>query len=53
MQKKRVPDNMYQPSDFIPKGIKINEWSDLEPFFKTLLSRQVNTVDELETYITH
>ena len=25
----------------------------LEPFFKTLLSRKVNTVAELEIYITH
>ena len=44
---------MYQPSDFIPKGTKINEWSDLEPFFKTLLSREVNSIEELETFILH
>ena len=44
---------MYQPSNFIPKGTKINSWDDLKPHFDVLINREVSSQDDLETLITH
>ena len=44
---------MYQPSDFIPKNLVINKWSDLELYSQTLINREISTIEELEIQIQH
>ncbi|MBC8310697.1 MAG: M3 family oligoendopeptidase, partial [Candidatus Marinimicrobia bacterium] len=44
---------MYQPSNFISKGTKINSWDDLKPHFDILINREISSQDDLETLITH
>ena len=41
---KRMHVNMYQPSNFIPDGTKINSWDDLKPHFDVLINRKISNV---------
>ena len=44
---------MYQPSNFISTGTKINAWDDLKPHFDILINREISSQDDLVTLITH
>ena len=44
---------MYQPSNFIPNGTKVNSWDDLKPHFDILINREVASQDDLEILIIH
>jgi len=36
---------------FVPSDFKITDWNKLEPFFKTLLDREINAVADLEHWM--
>jgi oligoendopeptidase F len=38
---------------FLPDKLKITSWEALEPYFKQLLDREINSVQELETWLKH
>jgi hypothetical protein len=39
------------PRHFIPAEFKVTDWESLEPFFKDLLDRKIQTKDELEKWL--
>lgn len=44
---------MYQPSDFIPKDLKIDSWSDIEPYFDKLNQQPIDSKEDLEKLIVY
>ena len=39
------------PRHFVPKDFKVTDWQNLEPFFKDLLERKIETRAELEKWL--
>jgi oligoendopeptidase F len=39
------------PRDYLPKDFKITDWQSLEPYFKELLERPVNSKEDLEAWL--
>jgi oligoendopeptidase F len=39
------------PRHFIPAGFTLTDWPSIEPFFKTLLEKEINTRQELEQWL--
>jgi len=39
------------PRHFIPAGFALTDWQSIEPFFKTLLEKEINTKEELEQWL--
>lgn len=44
---------MYQPTNYIPKDLTINNWSDIKPYFDKLVSENVASTADLETFLIH
>jgi oligoendopeptidase F len=40
------------PRNYLPKDFTITDWPALEPYFKELLERPVNSVDDLKSWLT-
>ena len=40
-----------QPRHFVPAGFRVTDWQTLEPFFKNLLERELNTKEDLEQWL--
>ena len=40
-----------QPHHFLPENFKITDWETLEPYFKDLLSRPIETKEQLEQWL--
>ena len=38
---------------FIPDKLKITSWELIEPYFSQLLTREINSKEELETWLKH
>lgn len=38
---------------FLPAKLKVTSWEALEPFYKQLLEREINSKEELETWLKH
>src|SRR6478736_3297923 len=38
---------------FIPDKLKITSWEVIEPYFQQLLNREINSKQELETWLKH
>jgi oligoendopeptidase F len=45
----QVPERKQR--EFLPQHLTIDAWSQLEPFFEDLLNRQINSKEELETWL--
>ena len=39
------------PRSYLPKDFKVTNWEGLEPFFKELLDRPLNTKEDLESWL--
>jgi oligoendopeptidase F len=39
------------PRKFLPEDFKVTDWENLEPYFKELLDRPINSVSELEDWL--
>jgi|SRR6218665_555009 len=39
------------PRHFLPRDFKVNDWATLEPYFKDLLDRPINSADSLEEWL--
>ena len=39
------------PRHFVPKDFRVTDWQSLEPFFKDLLDRNINTSTDLEKWL--
>lgn len=39
------------PRHFVPKDFRVTDWQSLEPFFKELLERKINTKTDLEKWL--
>ena len=39
------------PRQFVPKDFAVTDWQNLEPFFKELLERNIETKAELEKWL--
>ncbi len=39
------------PRHFVPQDFTVTDWNSLEPFFKDLLNREINTAAELEQWM--
>ncbi len=39
------------PRKFLPEDFKVTDWESLEPYFKELLDRHINSVGELEDWL--
>ncbi|MBL0356731.1 MAG: M3 family oligoendopeptidase [Chitinophagaceae bacterium] len=39
------------PRHFIPAGFALTDWQSIEPFFKILLEKEINTKEELEQWL--
>jgi len=40
-----------KPRTFLPADFKVTDWPALQPYFEELKSREINTVDELESWL--
>src|SRR5215217_842041 len=41
------------PRKFLPEDFKVTDWSNLEPYFKELLDRPINSKKDLEKWLQH
>jgi oligoendopeptidase F len=48
---KPTADIQKLPRHFIPADFKINDWNSLEPFFKDLVDRPINSRNDLEQWL--
>jgi len=39
------------PRNFVPANFVLSDWQSIEPFFKTLLEKEINTKQELEQWL--
>lgn len=39
------------PRNFVPVNFVLTDWQSVEPFFKTLLEKEINTKQELEQWL--
>jgi oligoendopeptidase F len=37
--------------NYVPKDFKLTDWQTLEPFFKELVNRQINSRENLEQWL--
>ncbi|OVE81593.1 hypothetical protein BVY03_03050 [bacterium K02(2017)] len=44
---------MYNPTDFVPKDLKINNWEDIKVYFDKLGSYPLNSVSDLEQLLIY
>ena len=44
---------MYQPSDFIPSNLEINNWEDLQPYVEKLIEHPINSDQDLQDLILY
>lgn len=49
MQEVEIP--VRQPRRFLPEGLKIDSWAVVEPFFKELKERAINSKRDLESWL--
>ena len=39
------------PRKFLPEDFKVTDWQNLEPYFKELLDRPINSTQDLQTWL--
>ena len=41
------------PRKFLPADFKVTDWDNLEPYFKELLDRPINSLQDLQNWLQH